>query len=310
MRTHKNAFSTEETKMELRNLITFIHVAELGSFTRAAEYLGYSQSTISFQIKQLEDEIGCLLFERINHTIKLTERGHELVSYAHKVRALTEEFKESLVSEEEYRGNIRIVTPDSICEEMISSYYMEFHRRHPYISVCFSTGDSGVMLDKLDHNEVDFIITLDRRIYNKDYVIAKEQKLRMNFVASPRSRFAHAKNLSVADIINEPFALTENGQGYRRVFDRELAKKSLEINPVLEIGRTDIITSVVGQSNMISYLPEFVTRELVKAGKLCYLDVCDISTDIWKQLIYHKNKWLSGSMKVFLEYVKETEFTE
>ena len=67
--------------MELRNLITFIHVAELGSFTKAAEQLGYSQSTISFQIKQLEDELGCLLFERINHTITLTQRGHELVSY-------------------------------------------------------------------------------------------------------------------------------------------------------------------------------------------------------------------------------------
>ena len=59
--------------MELRNLITFIHVAELGSFTKAAEQLGYSQSTISFQIKQLEDELGCLLFERVNHTITLTE---------------------------------------------------------------------------------------------------------------------------------------------------------------------------------------------------------------------------------------------
>ena len=81
--------------MELRNLITFIHVVELGSFTRAAELLGYSQSTVSFQIKQLEDELGCLLFERINHTITLTERGRELVSYAHRARALTDELRES-----------------------------------------------------------------------------------------------------------------------------------------------------------------------------------------------------------------------
>ena len=79
--------------MELRNLITFTHVAELGSFTKAAQQLGYSQSTISFQIKQLEEELGCLLFERINHTITLTKRGRELVSYAHRVRALTDEFK-------------------------------------------------------------------------------------------------------------------------------------------------------------------------------------------------------------------------
>ncbi len=295
--------------MELRNLITFIHVAELGSFTRAAEQLGYSQSTISFQIKQLEDELGCLLFERINHTITLTERGRELISYAHKIRALTEDFKESLSHGQECNGHIHIITPDSVCEEMISAYYRDFHGRYPGIAIRFSTGDTGVMLDKLDHNEADVIITLDRRQYHKDYVIAAEELLPMHFVAAANSKFAGKKGLSIGDIINEPFVLTEYGQGYRRVFDRELAKKSLEITPVLEIGRTDMITSILAGSNMISYLPDFVTKELIEAGVLCYLDVCDMSIDIWKQLIYHKNKWMSKSLKTFIEYTKTHEFS-
>lgn len=294
--------------MELRNLITFIHVAELGSFTKAAEHLGYSQSTISFQIKQLEDELGCLLFERINHTITLTEHGHELVSYAHKVRALTEDFKETL-AKEELKGHLHIVTPDSVCEEMISAHYSDFHRKYPSISIRFSTGDSGNLLYMLDHNEADVIITLDRHLYNKDYIVAKEQPLPMHFVASSDSRFAGRKGLSVKDIMGEPFVLTEYGQGYRRILDRELAKKSLEITPILEIGRTDIITSVLMENDMISFLPDFVTEKLVAEGKLCHLDVTDISIDIWKQLIYHKNKWLSKSMKTFIEYIKEYEFS-
>ena len=275
--------------MELRKLITFIHVAELGSFTKAAEQLGYSQSTISFQIKQLEDELGCLLFERINHTITLTERGRELVSYAHKIRALTEDFKESLTKEEECRGSIHIVTPDSVCEEMISAHYLDFHQKYPLISVRFTTGDSALLLNMLDHNEADAVITVDRRLYHKDYVIAKEEPLSMHFVAAPTSKFAHAKGLSIKDVAGEPFILTEYGQGYRRVFDKELAKKSLEITPVLEIGRTDIITSILAYSDMISFLPDFVTREQVEAGTLCYLDVTDVNIDIWMQLIYHYN---------------------
>ena len=295
--------------MELRNLITFIHVAELGSFTKAAEQLGYSQSTISFQIKQLEDEIGCLLFERINQTITLTDRGRELVSYAHQVRALTEDFKDSLTKEEECRGHIHIVTPDSVCEEMIYSRYIDFHEKYPLISIRFTTGDSALMLDMLDHNEADVIITLDRRLYNKDYVIAKEEALPMHFVTSKRSRFVGKKNLSIHDIASEPFILTEYGQGYRRVFDKELAKKSMEITPVLEIGRTDVITHILAKSDMISYLPDFVTEELIESGELCYLDVCDIKVDIWKQLIYHKNKWMSKSLKTFIEYIKTHEFT-
>ena len=247
--------------MELRNLITFIHVAELGSFTKAAEQLGYSQSTISFQIKQLEDELGCLLFERINHTITLTERGHELVSYAHQVRALTEDFKENLSKKEEPDGYIHIVTPDSVCEEMISAHYKDFHKRYPSIVIRFSTGDTSDMLNMIDHNEADVIITLDHRLFNKDYVIAKEQQLPMHFVAASTSKYANAKGLSIKDIATEPFVLTEYGQGYRRVFDRELAKRSIEITPVLEIGRTDIITSVLVENDMISFLPDFVTDE-------------------------------------------------
>ena len=295
--------------MELRNLITFTHVAEQGSFTKAAEMLGYSQSTISFQIKQLEEELDCLLFERINHTITLTQRGHELVAYAHKILALAEEFKEQTSREKKVAGLVRIVTPDSVCEDMVTSNYIDFHSKYPNLSIKFTTADTNVMFDMLDHNEADLIITLDRHSYNKDYVIAKEEQLSMHFVANAKSKYAGQKGLSILDIAGEPFILTEYGQGYRRVFDRELAKKSVDITPVLEIGRTDMITSVLTQSDMISFLPDFVTKSLVEAGILCYLDVCDVNVEIWKQLIYHKNKWMSKSLKTVIDYIRKNEFT-
>ncbi len=295
--------------MQLRNLITFIHVAELGSFTKAADQLGYTQSTVSFQIKQLEEELDCLLFERINHTITLTERGQELVYYAHQVRALTDEFKEKTSREDQLTGHIRIVTPDSVCEDMVNSHYIDFHSKYPLISIQFATGDTAMLLDMLDHNEADIIITLDRHCYNKDYVIAKEEQLSMHFVTNVGSKFAGKQELSIRDISGEPFVLTEHGQGYRRVLDRELAKKHMEITPVLEIGRTDMITSILTQSNMISFLPDFATKHLVDAGVLCYLDICDVNVEIWKQLIYHKNKWLSKSLKTVIDYIKENEFS-
>ena len=295
--------------MQLRNLITFIHVAELGSFTKAAEQLGYSQSTISFQIKQLEQELDCLLFERINHTITLTERGHQLIHYAHQIRALTDEFRETQAQEHQITGHIHIVTPDSVCEDMVSAHYMDFHTRYPLISIKFTTADTAVMFDMLDHNEADLVITLDRHSYNKDYIIAKEEQLSMHFVTSAASKFAGKQGLSIRDIAAEPFVLTEYGQGYRRVFDRELAKRSIDITPVLEIGRTDMITALLAKSDMISFLPDFVTKPLVDAGKLCYLDVTDMNIEIWKQLIYHKNKWMSRSLKAIIGYIQAQEFS-
>ena len=295
--------------MQLRNLITFMHVAELGSFTKAAQQLGYTQSTVSFQIKQLEEELGCLLFERINHTITLTDQGQELVQYARQVRALTDEFKERSGSADQLAGLVHILTPDSVCEEMVTRRYMDFHRKYPQISVRFTTGDTAMLLDKLDHNEADIIITLDQQAYNKDYVIAREEQLPMHFVTNANSKFAGKQGLSIRDIADEPFVLTEHGQGYRRVLDRELAKKHMHLTPALEIGRTDMITSILTQSNMISFLPEFTTKHLVDAGILCYLDVEDVQVEIWKQLIYHKNKWLSKSLRTVIDYIKEHEFS-
>lgn len=296
--------------MELRNLITFTHVAEQGSFTKAAEQLGYSQSTISFQIKQLEEELDCLLFERINHTITLTERGHALVGYAHQILALADEFKEKADREKSLSGHIHVVAPDSVCEDMVTSHYIDFHTKYPSITIRFTTADTNVMFDMLDHNEADLIITLDSHSYNKDYIIAKEVQLPMHFVTNAGSKYAGRKGLSILDIAKEPFILTEYGQGYRRVLDRELAKRSIEITPLLEIGRTDIITSLLAQSDMISYLPDFVTQPLVDSGVLCYLDICDMHMEIWKQLIYHKNKWLSKSLKTVIAYIKEYEFSK
>lgn len=191
---------------------------------------------------------------------------------------------------------------------MINRNYIDFHNKYPLISVKFTTADTSVMFDMLDHNEADVIITLDSHSYHKDYIIAKEEPVSMHFVADANSKFAKAENLSINDIANEPFILTEYGQGYRRVFDKELAKKSIDITPVLEIGRTDIITSLIAQGNMISFLPDFVTNEMIKSDQLCYLDICDMNIDIWKQLIYHKNKWLSKSLKTYIDYIKETEF--
>lgn len=292
--------------MEIRNLVTFIHVAELGSFTKAANTLGYSQSTVSFQIKQLEEELECLLFERINHAISLTEKGKQLLSYAQQVTHLTNEFKETLTNTK-ISGHIHIVTPDSICESMITRNYADFYHKYPDITLKFSTADTDDMFRILNHNEADLIFTLDAHSYHKDYVIAKEEKVKMHFVTNASSNFK-GKKVKIHDLLDTPFILTEKQMGYRRVFDKKLASLSLEITPILELGRTDIITSILEDNNFISFLPDFVTEKKVEEEKLVYLDVEDFEIDIWKQLIYHKNKWLSKPIEAFIQYVKEKEF--
>ena len=94
--------------MDTRLLTTFVYVAELASFTRAAAALGYAQSTVSFQIKQLEAELGAKLFERINHTVALTDSGREVLQYAHRINQLSEEMLRSVRQEKRPAGHIRL----------------------------------------------------------------------------------------------------------------------------------------------------------------------------------------------------------
>jgi DNA-binding transcriptional LysR family regulator len=295
--------------MEIRNLITFVRVAELSSFTRAAEVLGYSQSTVSFQIKQLETELGCLLFERINHTISITERGKEVLGYAKEICRLSDEFMESRMENDSPRGSIHIVVPDSICEDMMRVNYADFHSNFPGISLKFTTADTGMMFDMLDHNEADVCLTLDRHAYHSDYIIAKEERVEMHFVTGVGSLYATDRPLTLAEISNYPFILTERGMGYRRSLDEAFARASLDVFPTLEIGRTDIITDVLEKGIGISFLPDFVTKEKKNAGTLTYLNVTDVKIDIWKQLIYHKNKWRSRALTALIEYIKFHEFS-
>ncbi len=294
--------------MEIRNLITFAQVAEQNSFTKAARVLNYAQSTVSFQIRQLEEELDCMLFERIGHTITLTERGQSLLEYAKQIRYLTDEFNQSRLVPNELNATLRIAAPDSVAEDMMRANYADFHRKYPGISLKFATGDTDDMIEMLNRNEADLMLTLDAPVYHRDFIIVREEAVEMLFVTGAQSSCAREGSLSSEELMTLPLFLTEHGMGYRRVLDNELAKRSLEAHPALEMGRTDIIVTALTQTDGVAWLPDYVVRPHIAAGRLRPLSVPAIRLDIRKQLAYHRNKWITQSMAALIEYIKENEF--
>lgn len=287
--------------MDMKNLKTFIQVAELASFTKAAQQLGFSQSTISFQIKQLEEKLNVKLFERIHHTVNLTEQGREVLRYAHQMERMTQSLTHDLRAEKAVEGHIRLAMADSLAI-LLGDSLCAFQQEYPGIRLKVMTAGTEEMIRLLNHNEADLVFTLDNHIYNAEYVIIREERIATHFVAAAGSPLAKRRGLSVEEVICHPLLLTEKGMSYRRLMDEVLAARSLEAVPRLETGNTELICRLVEQGAGCSFLPDYTTRPFVEQGRLARLDVADFGIDIWKQLFYHRDKWISPQMRVVMDY--------
>ena len=122
--------------MEIRTLITFLRVAELRSFSRAAAQLGYSQAAVTIQIRQLEEELGVQLFERIGKKVRLTEEGRNLIPRAIDVMNAVRAVRD-LGRGDEPAGQLRLGTAESLLISVLPPVMMEFCRRCPKVE--FST---------------------------------------------------------------------------------------------------------------------------------------------------------------------------
>ena len=317
--------------MDIRNVITFVHVAEMGSFTKAANFLGYSQSTVSFQIKQLETEFGCQLFERINHSVTLTGKGRELLEYAHRINQLTDEMHEVMTQDHQISGSVRIATADSLCASLMRERFVSFREKYPGIMLKLIPAGTEEMFRMIDCNEVDAIMTLDSHIYNTEYMLAKEEKSEAVFVTSPKmaekilaawdkdrkkngveedtdvvlERILGKETLPIGLLLSYPFLLTERGMSYRRLLDEKLAAQSLEIKPILEIGNADLLADLAEQGAGITVLPDFIVRERILQGRLVRLQVKGMELEIWKQMIYHRRKWMSKPLECVIRHFCE-----
>ena len=290
--------------MDIRSLSIFIQVAELSSFSKAAEKLGYSQPTISFQIKQLEQELGVPLFDRIGHTISLTEAGKDALEYAQKICHLTDEMTLGTHGRKEEKGEVRLAMADSLCRPLFLEAFADFHQKFPHVSVHVTTGGTDDMFSQLDHNEVDIVCTLDHHIFDANYIIANEEQIGVHFIVSSENELASKETVSMETLLQQQFLLTEKGMSYRKILDDYLSSKSLEILPILEIGNTNLLCELVKENVGISFLPDFITEEAVQKGHIVRLNVTNFDVTVWKQILYHRNKWISTPMTAVLEHLK------
>ena len=288
--------------MDLQSLNIFIQVAELNSFTHAAEKLGYSQPTISFQIKQLEKELGVQLFDRVGHTVSLTEAGKSALHYAQSICQLSQEM---VMGDKKYdvNGIVRIAMAESLVNPLIATTFSDIKSKYPQLSINIMTGMTAELFDLLNHNEVDLICVLDSPVRDTSYIVVNEEEINVHIVVSKNNPLATKKNIKIDDLLSQSFILTEKGMSYRRLFDEEMAKNKIEILPILEMSNPKSICNLVKEDLGISFLPDFVTNKAVEEGSIVRLHVKGLDIKIWKQLLYHRDKWVNSQMKALIQHL-------
>lgn len=290
--------------MDIKNLETFVMVNELKSFTQAATRLGYTQSTVSFQIKQLESELSIPLFERINHTVSLTNEGEKLLPIAHRILKLSAEAYH-IAGNTAPEGLVRIAIAESLSSWQFHSHFKDFHQKYPGIRLKLIAASTDDMFQMLGQNQVDMVYTLDRHIFNHNYITALEAPVDLYFVTGPLHPLASEKKVTLEQILQYPLILTEKNMSYRALLDEFLSQHGTETIPAMEVGDTHLICDLLRQNIGISYLPEFVVRNDLDNATLTSLRVdSDLKPDIWRQLLYHRNKWVSPELKCVIDYLR------
>ena len=167
--------------MDIKNLGTFIHVAwELRSSQRRGISWAILNQRLPFQIRQLENEVGVPLFERINRTVTLTEHGIRLLRSAYKINELLESFQEETKAETKVHGRVRLAIADSLSSEVIRRIFPSYIANIPILRWSAFPPAAGDV-SPLNQNEADIVYTLDNHIYDTNYVIQQESRIGVHF---------------------------------------------------------------------------------------------------------------------------------
>lgn len=293
--------------MEIRQVQSFVHVARLGSFSRAAETMGYSQSAITVQIRLLEEELGTKLFDRMGKKVSLTPQGKRFLEHASRILYEMNRTIMAMNEDRELENPLHIGTIESLCTAKFPRILSQFHTLYPKVNIQITLDSPEKLIHMMEHNELDLIYILDTPRWNKEWIKVMEAAEPIVFVASVNSEFALRKEMVLQDILGEPFFLTEKNANYRQALDQHLALENRTLDPVLEISDTEFIIKMVERNDGLSFLPYFAVEKYIRSGRITMLDVTDIDISMYRQIFYHKNKYKTREMSEFIRLITESE---
>ena len=206
--------------MELRNVKTFIKIAEIGNFSRAASDLGYAQSTVTMQIQTLERELGVSLFERNGKSAVLSAAGKEFLDYAYNLQRCEAMALEHFAEGEEPSGEVSVGIMETLCASRYGIIFREFKKRYPKANVKVVVATTLECMELLGKGKLDLILTVDNKINHINWETTHEVPTEIRFFCPANHPFAGKKDIPLDTVLEENFIMIEEGCNYRQAYEQ------------------------------------------------------------------------------------------
>ncbi|MDO4276315.1 MAG: LysR family transcriptional regulator [Eubacteriales bacterium] len=291
--------------MELKYLQTFRTIVSEGSFSKAAEKLNYTQSTITFQIGQLENELSTKLFEKIGRRMLLTKAGEQLIPYIDNVILSVDKmrcFKSNLA---EYQGDLHIGIGESLLCYQMPHILKEFRKQAPNTKLFLSSMNCYDIRDELLNGNIDLGIFYENvGGYGTNIIPHPFGSYPLILIASPDIRDAYPDFITPDQNLDIPFIINEKNCIFRQIFEQYLREKSIVLDHTIELWSIPTIKNLVKNNMGISFLPKFAVEEELHTGELAEIPTGLEDIQISAVCGHHKNKWISPAMELFLNLIK------
>lgn len=299
--------------MDIRQIETFIQVANLKSFSKAAKKLYITQPTVTNHIQNLENELGTILINRSGKNITLTDAG--VLFYKHAVNILNscEMAKFDLASfKGSIQGHVYIYSSSVPRKYILPNIISEFLNRYPNVSFTLENKDSKETVMSILEGETDFGIVGAKHPSKKlDYIELVTDNLVL--ITPNNSHFSkpNFSTLKIDEILDKKIIFREEGSGTRELVIKELEKNNISVDSLNIVGfteDTEVIKNLVSLGVGISFISNRGIDDDITSGKYkaYYVEGLDLTRKFY--FVYHNKRQLSPLNETFksfvLDYVK------
>ncbi|MCR8634024.1 LysR family transcriptional regulator [Paenibacillus radicis (ex Xue et al. 2023)] len=285
--------------MDLTYLRTFREVARRQSFTRAAEELGYAQSSITMQIQKLEKEYGVSLIERYGRQLRLTPPGEELLKLAVQMLDLYDQSKEQIANQ--IGGSIIIGTIDSLAAYYLPRYLQQLKQQIVGLTVQLLPESESVLLTKVRDGEFDVGLLLDRYPADPTLHCISIREEPLVLIAPPAHPLTKQAHVRIQDLDDIELIVSEESCIYRGIFEKLLKDHGIQFRIGFELGSLEAIKQCVANGLGIALMPLIAAQEEVNRGSIAIVPFAHEALRFELQLIIHPKKWMSQALLAFIK---------